>query len=105
METASLLLISIRRALERRCKEALRALKERPALSTGILLQGNRLLRCQWLAISIAIEKAIGPVPTAKLGTLRETFFTDRHGKGAARMEATAAGRIDQARNLATRRQ
>src|SRR5579885_757936 len=105
METESPFSISIRRALERLCRETLSTLKEAPSLSVCIPLWSDGWRGCLRLAIPIAIEEAVRPVPATQVGALRETFFADRHGKGTARVKAATAGRIDQARNLSTRRQ
>src|SRR5579883_1705392 len=57
--------------------------------------------RCGILAI--AVEETVCPVAVAKLCSPGETLATDIHGVGAARMEATAGGRINQAGNFAAR--
>ena len=45
----------------------------------------------------------MGPMPVAQVGAPGKALAADRHGMRAARMEAAAAGRRDQAGNLATR--
>ena len=46
----------------------------------------------------------MGPVAAAQIGACGEALAADRHDVWAARMEAAAAGRINEARRLATRK-
>jgi len=49
------------------------------------------------------IEMAVSPVTIAKLCAPWKSFAADGHGVRAARMKAAAAGRRDQAGDVATR--
>ena len=54
---------------------------------------------------SIAIKETVSPVATSKFSALGKTLATHRHREWTAWVKATAAGRSNQAWNLATRRQ
>jgi len=53
------------------------------------------------LLVAVAIEKTVGPMAAAQIGTFGEALAADLHRVGAAGMEAAAGGRSNQARNFA----